>query len=243
MNKKFRKHAASLKGVRRLCLIGWLMVPIGCRKAAPDMGSAFGQATVSLVHLAPGTPELTWKIGDKTGDLSYGHSQTDITLMENNYDLKLAMKDTGEELAAIGLPLRHDRHYSVFINGMPSRIGVIWTDDDLSAPGADLVKLRFVNMIPYAGTFDLFITGQRAALFRETKFRTVSGFIAIDPDTISSLELRGSDSEGVLALLENLNLKKGKIYTICVSGLRTAVDSTKLALVLMAHRSHAKKSS
>lgn len=107
--------------------------------------------------------------------------------------------------------------------------------DDLTAPAAGKVKLRFVNLAPGSPNVDFGIAGQ-TALFTNTAYGRAGGsvlsgtglntwslgpFVSVDAGTVNFAVTQTADHSAVNILddkLKNVALTAGKIYTIYING-------------------------
>jgi len=121
---------------------------------------------------------------------------------------------TAQSVLTATIDLEKDKYYSLFINGLPTALGTLLTEDDLSAPTTGKAKIRFIQLSPDAGALTLNIEGG-AALFTEQAYATASQFITIDPGDYT-LEIR--NSEGTVISEETGTITAGRIYTVWSGG-------------------------
>jgi hypothetical protein len=198
-----------------------------------------GIAALAIVHAAPGTPELTFKIdGTKSNvkALTFGTVQPYGNIAKGTYAFSVTKKDSSRILANATTPLRNGKAYSLFIADVPTKTAFTVIEDDLTAPAADKANVRFVNMSPDAGSLDLLITGQTTPLFTKTAFKGATSFASLTPGAELNFEIRENTKTEVLTKIEKVKIEKNKIYTIWAKGLKAATDSTKLTLALITNK-------
>ncbi|WP_162276894.1 DUF4397 domain-containing protein [Mucilaginibacter pedocola] len=198
-----------------------------------------GAAALSVIHAAPGTPELHLKVNGTKSDLkalTFGTASPYGKIQEENLEFSITKKDSSRIITRSTLPLRNGKNYSLFIADIPARAAFTLIEDDLSAPATDKAKVRFVNMSPNSGNLDLVLTGQTAPVTTNTAFKAGTAFASVTPGAELNFEIRENTKTEVLAKIEKVKIEKGKIYTIWARGLKAAADSTKLSLAVITNK-------
>lgn len=204
-----------------------------------DNTPAPGVSGLAIVHAAPGSPELSFKInGNKSNikALTYGTFINYGNIIEGTYALTITKKDSARVLATSSSTFKNGKIYSLFIDDVPNKTGFTLIEDDLTAPAADKANVRFVNMSADGGNLDLAITGQVTPLFTKTAFKSATAFTAVVPGTEINFQINENTKANVLAKIEKIKIEKGKIYTIWAKGLKAATDSTKLSLGVITNK-------
>src|SRR5690606_35704991 len=101
---------------------------------------------------------------------------------------------------------------------------LIQVTDDLTAPKTDKAKIRFIHLSPDAGKLNL-VTGD-TKLAENVSYKSASAFKEVDAKK-TSFDIVDPDAKQTLFTVENLELVKGKIYTIWVAGLEETEDAKK----------------
>jgi hypothetical protein len=235
MKKQQNIFRSILKPALGLSLIA--LTAISCSK--DDDVKIPGNSGLAVIHAAPGTPELTFKINgvkSNTKALTFGAFNGYGMLQEGNYEFSVTKKDSTRILTKAAILLKNAKVYSLFIADIPSKPTFTLVEDDLTSPASEKANLRFINMSPDAGSLDLAVTGQTAPLFTKTLFKGATAFSAITPGSELSFEIRENAKTEVLAKIGKVKIEKGKIYTIWAKGLKAATDTTKLSLAVITNK-------
>ncbi len=113
--------------------------------------------------------------------------------------------------------LDKDKAYSYFlINDVPNLSGLLM-QDDLSLSSSEKGFIRFVNLIPDAGTLDLVVSGS-TTLVGGKAFKTASDFITADAKNYD-LQLLDKASGTIVATKKNVTITAGKMYTVVAGGM------------------------
>jgi hypothetical protein len=198
-----------------------------------------GVAGLAIVHAAPGSPELSFKVNGTKSNLkalTFGTSINYGSIIVGTYTLTVTKKDSTKVLATSSSSFKYGKSYSLFIADVPTKTSLTLIEDDLTAPAADKANVRFVNMSPDGSSLDLSIAGQPAPLFTKTPFKAATAFIAVTPGSEVNFQISENTKTDVLAKIEKIKIEKGKIYTIWAKGLKAATDSTKLSLAVITNK-------
>ncbi len=107
-----------------------------------------------------------------------------------------------------------DKSYSVFVIGDADDAELVVAEDNLSSPASGKVKVRFANLVNEEETLDLWKGGDEDALVEDAAYKAVGTFVEIDAEEEASFSVKVNGEDDDVAVLEDLNLEAGKIYTI-----------------------------
>ncbi|MCZ4244077.1 DUF4397 domain-containing protein [Pedobacter punctiformis] len=196
-------------------------------------------ANLSVVHVAPGLPELSFYVNGMkatTKPLIYTTALDYGQINVGKSELSVTKKDQTDVLTKSVVEFKSGKNYSLFIADVPGKTAFVFAEDDLTAPAADKVKIRFVNMSPDVEALDFNVQGKQA-LFTNQAFKAVSKFESMDAANEITFEIKATGKTEVLSTLSKVKIEKGKIYTILVKGLKGSTDeATKLALTMITNK-------
>ncbi len=141
---------------------------------------------------------------------------------DNTFDFKVAMPGGSPE-AAMGdnhEKLGQGEHYTIIAmadEGGPDRANLRVLQDDLHPVAADKARIRVIHAVAGAPEVDVFIKGQKDAIFSGINFRNEAGWKDVDPAG-GTLEIRPEGKATVLASIPGVNLQAGRSYTYVVTG-------------------------
>lgn len=210
-----------------------------CKKDKDQPAPQEKTAKLTIVHAAPGTPELSFfidKLKANSKALTYATALDYISVKTGKKEFNVTKKDGTESLVKGNFDLAADKSYSVFVADKTAN-ALVFVSDDLTAPAADKAKIRFINLSPDAGTIDLAITGKTETLIAKRAFKETSEFINTDTGAEINFEIRANGTTTVLATLPKVKIEKGKIYTIWAKGVKTtSTEDTKLGLSVITNK-------
>lgn len=210
-----------------------------CKKDKDNPTPTPKPANLSIIHAAPGTPELSFfvdKVKKNTKALTYNTVIEYQSINSGKRELSVTKKDVTDILVKSELTLAADKSYSAFVTDKTGNALVVVLDD-LSAPAADKAKIRFINLSPDAGSIDLAVTGKTEVLLAKKAFKEASDFAnTTEVGAEINFEIRENGKTTVLATLPKVKIEKGKIYTIYAKGLKAATNDTKLGLTVITNK-------
>lgn len=210
-----------------------------CKKDKENPTPTPKSANLSIIHAAPGAPELSFfvdKVKKNTAALTYNTVIAYQSISSGKRELSATKKDVADILVKEEVVLAPDRSYSVFVADKTANALVVVVDD-LTAPAADKAKIRFINLSPDAGSVDLAVTGKTEVLVAKKAFKESSDFInSTEVGAEINFEIRENAKTTVLATLPKIKIEKGKIYTIYAKGLKAGTNDTKLGLTVLTNK-------
>ncbi len=123
---------------------------------------------------------------------------------------------SGAELAISQYDFEASKYYSLFLVGTDTSYEQVIVNDNLdSLSGAGKAFVRYINAIPDASvpTVTMSVNGT-TAVNDNAAFKSVSGFVAIDPGTVTIHVTNG----GNINASRTITLEQQKIYTVLLIG-------------------------
>ncbi|GAA4462483.1 hypothetical protein GCM10023093_09170 [Nemorincola caseinilytica] len=142
------------------------------------------------------------------------------------------LTNVGTPVASKTVTIETGKHYSAFAGGIVTSPTFVFTTDDLTAPGSNGAKIRFVNLSPdglnvtaNAGNnvIDSAVTTMEVSPFREV-IAGVYDLKAGDPSNLSTV-----------VSLNTRTLAAGKIYTLMLTGTTSGTGVSALQLTLISN--------
>lgn len=119
-----------------------------------------------------------------------------------------------------------DKLYSVFVADTGSKTTFIIAEDNLVRPATGKAKVRFVHLSPDAEKLDL--TSGDSTLFSGKEYKEHTSFKMIEGDKTYSFKIKKNQTTIIKAALDNIVIKKNRIYTILIKGFSGKNDAFKL---------------
>lgn len=140
-------------------------------------------------------------------------------LPAERHDFKLfAAGNTSEVLATNSEGLTAGKHYTILAvdqkDGKPALNAI---NDDLAEPSAGRAKVRVINAAPALADVDLYGADRKSALISGAGFNHATDYKDIEPTT-TELVVRDAANKHRQAVLQNVRLEAGKLYTLLVVG-------------------------
>jgi hypothetical protein len=208
--------------------LGLSVLSVACKKNddAPQQN-----ANVMLVNATPGdSAAYDFYFDDaklSTQSVKYPSHSSYLSIAPKNYTIKVAATNTINPLSSGSFPLAAGRSYSVFTYDtlLSGKIKSFAIEDDLGAPPAGKVKVRFLHLSPVNIAVD--ILANDSIVFANRSYAdnisngAKAGFIAVNAGTYTvKIKLAGSPATlPALLTLNNISFTAGSIYTIFAKGL------------------------
>lgn len=182
-----------------------------------------GEAMVRLVNALPTSPTVGVTSGDLAlfSDVKYKDVTEYRQVGDKTADFKLtaSSQPAGAEPAAENHELLSNggRYTAIALpekDGSGADLKVV--RDEL-VPGSGKAQVRVIHAAPGVGEMDVFIDGQKDALFSGVNYSSEAGFKEIDP-VAGTVEIRSADSHKRVVSLRNVKFETGKSYTIVIAG-------------------------
>lgn len=194
----------------------------GPRESTAPAGTEAKQAEKALVRFANATrtPKDLY-FGDSAAFRQTGFKTVTPyqELPAERHDFKLmAAGNPAEVLATNSEGLTAGKHYTILAvdqkDGKPALNAI---NDDLAPPTAGKAKVRVINAAPGLDDLDLYAANQKNALISGAGFNHATDYKDVEPTTTQLMVRHGTSKRGE-AVLKNLRLEAGKLYTLLVVG-------------------------
>ncbi len=125
--------------------------------------------------------------------------------------------DAATQLATNSEGLTSGKHYTIVaVQDKDGKADLNAINDDLVAPTNGQAKLRVINTVP-GENVDVYEPNKKSALISGAGFNHATDYKDVDPSTMELMVRRGASKKGE-ALLRNVKLEPGRLYTVVVSG-------------------------
>lgn len=206
-----------------------LMVSTGCNKDDNPKPPAKKYGKIALLHAAFGADSVNLFIESKKVSsklIGYSDSLNYVEIPAGEPSIEIKGKDD-KSISKKTIKIDENINYSLFVaNSTDGKtFETIHVSDDLTAPKENKAKVRFVHLSPDVTKLNLDTTGD-AKLFENIAYKSASPYKELDAKK-TTFKIVDSESKTVLGTISELDLVKGKIYTIWVSGLKETTDDKK----------------
>lgn len=207
-------------------LVSALAVATGCDKDDKDNPKPpVASGKLALLNGSFASDSLNVFIDTKKANsklLGYSDSLNYLDLIAGDRAIELKAKD-GKSIVKKSFKIDKDKNYTVLAahSADGKTFELVQVSDDLTAPAADKAKVRLIHLSPDAAKLNL--TSGETKLAENVAFKSASAFKEVDAKKTSFaiVDAEGSDT---LLNVNDLELVKGKIYTIWVVGLEDTDD-------------------
>ena len=213
-------------GIALLCLTlvaGFL--PVGARSVWAQEDTAEADATVRVIHAAPGAPEVDVLIDGQPqlAGLAYGTASQYATLTAEEHRVQVVPTGQTADAAVVDetIDAAPGQAYLLAVYGRLNEIGGAVYDVDLSEIEPGNARVRLLNFSPDAGAIDLLETGGDE-WFGDVELGDASDYSDLAPGSYSA-DVRGADDQ-VLETIANLTFEETRVYDVAVLG-QVADDS------------------
>lgn len=208
-----------------ILLIGATSVFTSCNKDNVN-GSASLNAKVKIVNAVDGSASQDLYLDNVKLDASavaYGQSSDYLTEKSGNHAAKFTDSGSTTANTSFNVSLQADSSYTIYYTSNGSVTSSIITTDNLTAPAANMAKVRFVNLSnAVTGNVDFGLSAT-SKLVTNLAARTVSAYSQIA--TGATFYLYSTGSINAMLTIPATTIQAGKIYTIYISG-STNLDLT-----------------
>lgn len=182
---------------------------------------AAGEAMVRVTHASPDAPAVDVCVNGSVAfaALEFGKTTEYANLPAGSYDVQVYAAGSNCQGTAVidakGLKL-DAKPYTVMAIGKLAEIKPLILVDNLSAPAAGKVHVRFVHASPDAPAVDI-TTADGAKVFPNVAFGKSVDFTPL-PAATYDLQARVAGTENVALDLPGVNLPEGAILTVVAQG-------------------------
>ena len=209
-----------------------ILILASCRKDNSTSVNS-GTSSLTLVHASPGTIAYDVKLNGRRlnqNAFTYGNYYN-YGLVPSGYAV-FSITHAGTNIVAArdSFSLKRHNAYSLYIADIPSKVSLLLTKDDLSAPAPGKAKLRFINLNPDAGALNLNYLGDTTTLFPSIPFKFNTAFIQVNPATGIGFAIADSTGKNILATSAKYRIDEGRIYTVVAKGAKSVTDTGTAAI-------------
>ena len=208
-----------------ICAIGVTLIASSCIK--DDAPATFSK--VSVINAAPAGTALDFIIDNQKVNsqaFKYGDVIDYFNAYSGNRTFDVYNRANNNKIASKSENLSHDKFYSVFVADTASKTTFVIAIDDLVMPASGKAKVRFIHLSPDAEKLD--ITSGDSTLFSGKEYKEHTSFKVIEGDKTYSFKIKKYQTSIIKAALDNITIKKNKIYTILIKGFSGKNDAYKL---------------
>lgn len=223
-----------------ILVFGMTATWVSCKKtdklSAPSLEAAF----VKVIHAAPLTTALDIAFDKDRLYLNFFSytSHTSYIPVTTGINAFYVFKGNAVNAAlSKNLNFEAKKSYSVFIADTGSKMDAVLIRDSTRAPDKDSVRLRFANMTPDGGAFDLYTQDNVTPLATNISYKTASDFISVKAANNITFVITPAGGRATIAISDKTNLVVGNTYTIWSVGYRGIADKDngKLELKMIRH--------
>ena len=160
----------------------------------------------------------------KDAALPFGGTIPYFQLSSSTYKAMLTTETGTENLLSKDLVLEKENIYSLFIVGKGANLDYLLLNDDVRSLSVEKAYIRFINLTPDAPALSL-VAKDSAAIVSDKSYKAASGFVEINPKKYT-LEIKDRlTSPTINKELTNIDIRKGKFYTVISKGLITPLET------------------
>jgi len=202
------------------------LLPLQATLVAAQDDTAEADATLRVIHAAPGAPEVDVLVDGQTllAGLAYGTASLYATLTPEEHRLQIVPSGQTADAAVVDetIDAAPGQAYLLAVYGLLNDIGGDIYDVDLSEIEPGQARVRLINFSPDAGDVDLLETGGDE-WFGDVGLGEAADYTDIAPGTYSA-DVRGGDDDRVLETVTDLTFEETRVYDVVVLG-QVADDS------------------
>ena len=211
-----------------------------CKKNNND--DSPGKSNLAIVDASAGTWQLDFKInGAKYNQnaLKYETVLPYASVTAGSQTFSISLKDESRVLVNAKVNLRKDHYYTAFITSLkelPYTPLFVITQEDVT-PVNDKARVRFINLGADTKPVNLYVSGADAPLFEQLPFREATLFKTLPAAEHYGFQIKENAQAAATAVLNDVKLENGKLYTVYVKGFKSDNTSTgKLKLGIISSK-------
>ncbi|RZM28180.1 MAG: DUF4397 domain-containing protein [Pedobacter sp.] len=157
------------------------------------------------------------------GALPFGGTINYFQVKSGTYNAKLTTESNAESLLTKDFDFEKDKIYSLFIVGKGAGLEYLLINDEIRTLSVEKAYIRFINLSPDAPALSL-VAKDSAAVVSDKTYKSASAFVEINPK-VYTLQIRDKVTGATINKdLPNVDIKKGKFYTVISKGLLTPLE-------------------
>lgn len=216
-----------------------LLLAIGFLSCKKDDASQYIDLSgLSIVNASPSKENLDVYVDNTkvtSTDFTFGSKIDYLTAYSGRRIVTVRQKGADKTLITEPFILEPQYGYSLFIVDKFPDVKLMLLPDNLTKPPKGKASVRFANLSPDSDPLTLSVEGN-PALITNISFKNYSNAIFIDYGNSITFQVREHSTANLVASLPDIKIEEGKIYTIYVSGLKSAKDETKLGAAIYTHK-------
>ena len=228
-------NSLSKKSSLFAALIGAAVFFNSCKNEIDDTRPAI--AAIKVVNAYPVTNPIDFYMGgtkvNNTG-IAFGQKISYFEAYEGSRSVNITAAGSLTSLLTKPVDLKGGFYHSLFVIGKtPAELDFLVLKDEF-VQTTEKVNVRFINLSPDAAALSLEVVGDTTT-FNDKAYKAYTPFKTIGAAK-ANLILKDKATNTVKDTLNNVDLVKGKIYTIWAKGLETTTtDAHKLSLQVTEH--------
>lgn len=157
--------------------------------------------------------------------LGYGETLNYVDVKSGDQEFELKGK-TNQSVVKKSFKVEKDKNYTLLaVNTADGNtFELVQLTEELTVPSGEKAKVRFVHASPDVNKLNLQVGDTKLA--QNLEFKSASPFTEVDAKK-TTFNIVDQATNEVLTTLNDVELAKGKIYTIWVSGLKESDDNSK----------------
>lgn len=195
---------------------------------------------LSIVNASPSFEKLDVYVDNTkvTGDIdfTFGSKIDYLSVYSGTRQMTLTKKGQTSPLKQESFILEPQFGYTLFVVDQLASVKFLLLPDNLTKPAKGMASIRFANLSPDSEPLTLSIEGAPSYLITNISFKEHSNPMEIETVDKVSFHIREHRTGQLVAVLPDVKVEEGKIYTIYVKGLKGAVDETRLSVAMYTHK-------
>jgi hypothetical protein len=209
------------KGLLAMLALTGLFTFSSCSKDDDDT-TVEPDATVKIVNVLPDAGSVDVFNGSSklnSSAIAYGESTGYLNVADGDATFDFKSTVTGNTVLSAPVEFK-EGSYTLFATGETdgnATVGIL-AQDDLKAPAANKVKIRFVHASSDAPAVNVLLND--SPVYTGTSYKTATEFKEVDAGTYT-IKLNNATSGETALTREGVVLAAGKVYTVVAQGLLT----------------------
>ena len=196
-----------------------------------DDSPSLGIAAVAVTNAIPGGSfNFLLDNGRPAGNpIAFGSKIDYFQAYEGNREAKLTTSTTTTvpvDKLTETINLKPGEYYSMYLVNTVDQPEFLLINDKFPNTGLDKPKVRFINLSPDAPVYDFEIEGDTTT-FKNKAFKAYTEFKDVAIKTDAKLLIKDHATGAVKATLTDVDLEKGRIYTIWAKGLNNTTETSQ----------------
>jgi hypothetical protein len=201
---------------------------VGCDDEEDPMQPVPSNSSTMVIHTSPDAPGVDILVDNAVAatNLTYLQNTPYVTLPSGTRNIKVNVTGTATTVIEGNLNFVKDKAYSVFAVNSVASIEPLVLEDNLAAPAAGKVHVRFIHLSPDAPAVDITLA-DGTVVFGNVSFKEFTAFTPLDGGSYN-LQVRLAGTSTVVLDLGSVTLPTGKILTVYARGFVAGAGSQEL---------------